>query len=293
MIRKSGIMVLGLALVMVLAIACGNTDDDNGTAAAAPSGDTPAVGPAVGAPSITVGAPASETVGRATPAGQTGAPVTYVQPVSSQTGIWVTGEGTATLEPDLAVLNIGVETEARTVSAARDEAATAMAAIVAAVKAHGLADVDIQTTSFNVWPRYDYFERTQVLAGYRVSNSVSIKIRDLDKVGEIIDGVADSGGDATRINGISFTVEDPTPFMVQLRAAAVQNALDKAQHYASLTGVSLVGLVYLAESGGISAPTAVARGDFAKAEAFAAPPTSISGGELTLRLVVQVMFGIH
>ena len=120
------------------------------------------------------------------------------------------GEGTVTLEPDMAVLNIGVETEARTVSAARDEAATAMAAIVAAVKGHGLADVDIQTTSFNVWPRYDYFERTQVLAGYQVSNSVSIKIRDLDKVGEIIDGVADSGRDATRINGISFTVEDPT-----------------------------------------------------------------------------------
>jgi len=284
MIRKSGIMVLGLALVMVLAIACGNTDDDNGTAAAAPSGDTPAV---------TAGAPASETVGRATPAGQTGAPVTYVQPVSSQTGIWVTGEGTVTLEPDMAVLNIGVETEARTVSAARDEAATAMAAIVAAVKAHGLADVDIQTTSFNVWPRYDYFERTQVLAGYQVSNSVSIKIRDLDKVGEIIDGVTDSGKDATRINGISFTVEDPTPFMAQLRAAAVQNALDKAQHYASLTGVSLAGLVYLAESGGISAPTAVARGGFATAEKFAAPPTSISGGELMLRLVVQVMFGIQ
>ena len=56
-----------------------------------------------------------------------------------------------------------------------------------------MADADIQTTSFNVFPRYDYIERTQVLAGYRVSNSVSIKIRDLDRVGEIIDDVASDG----------------------------------------------------------------------------------------------------
>ena len=283
---------------MVLAVACGNNDDE--LVAAAPSRDTPAAAPAtVGPGGSSVGAPSSvsrtstETASGATFAGSAGSPVAYVQSVSGQTGIWVTGEGSVTLEPDLAVLNIGVETEARTVAVARDQSATAMAAIVAAVKAHGLADADIQTTSFNVFPRYDFIERKQVLAGYRVSNSVSIKVRDLDGVGEIIDDVAEAGGNATRINGISFTVEDPSPFMGQLREAAVQNAVAKAQHYAGLTGVTLGGLVYLTETGRVSAPRPVARGDFAIAEAAAAPPTSISGGELQLRLTVQAVFGIQ
>jgi uncharacterized protein YggE len=206
-------------------------------------------------------------------------------------GISVNGEGSITLPPDLAVLNIGVETQGGTVSAARREAATAMDAIIAAAKEHGLADEDIQTTSFNIWPNYIYSEGAQELIGYRVSNSVTIKVRDLDGIGEIIDSLADAGGNATRIHGISFTVEDQSPFVSQLREAAVRNAMDKAQHYAELTGVELDGLIYLTETGGVSAPTRVTEAAALSAGGFDSS-TPISRGELSLRLTVQAVFAI-
>ena len=144
---------------------------------------------------------------------------------ASGSGIWVNGQATVTVEPDLVLLNIGVEAVAETVAEARAEAAEAMDAIVSAVKAHGLEDQDVQTQSFNIWPQYEYPEvtsggtrtRKQVLVGYTVSNSARIKIRDVDAVGTIIDAVAEAGGDATRIDGINFSIEDPKPFMTQLR----------------------------------------------------------------------------
>ena len=229
-------------------------------------------------------------------------PVTsLLQTDTTQAGIWVTGEGTITLEPDLALVNIGVETEARTVVEARDEAANAMDAIVNAVKARGLQDRDIQTRSFNIYPMYDYVEVTElgrrtskrVLVGYRVSNSAIIKVRDLTVVGDIIDDVATAGGDATRIDGVSFTVEDPRPYMVDLRAAAVGDALAKAQHFATLTGVTVGHLVYISETGGGQAVVQ----NFGMEKGLAAPapaaPTSISGGELELRLSVQAVFDIQ
>ena len=205
------------------------------------------------------------------------------------------GHGKMSLEPDLTVLDIGVETQALTVAEARDQAARAMASILAAVKAHGLTDTDLQTRSFNIWPRYDYSERKQVLVGYTVSNTASIKVRDMDSIGEIIDDVSDAGGDATRINGIRFTVEDPTPFMADLREMAVKDALAKAEHFAGLTGVIVGSLMFISEAGA-QAPVARDFGGGAialESARAAAPPTSISGGELELSLTVQAVFDIQ
>ena len=218
-----------------------------------------------------------------------------------QAGIWVTGEGTITMEPDLALLNLGVETDAETVKEAREEAAIAMTAVIDALKARGVADIDIQTRSFNIFPQYDFVEvikdgrRTgqQVLVGYRVSNSAVAKLRDLDSVGEAIDAVADAGGNAIRINGISFTVEDTKPLTVNLRADAVADALAKAEQFANLTGVSLGRLVFISESG---RATPVVQ-DFAQRgialEKTAAAPSPIGGGELEIRMSVQAVFEIQ
>ena len=265
------ILLLALALTAAATLACRDSDD----AAPAPSATTAGVDST---------SPATDTPGPAAPAAQSAA---------SPTGIWVAGEGTIDLEPDLALLNVGVEVQAKTVSEARGEAAAAMDAVIAAVKARGLTDADIQTSSFNIWPRYDYVEGVQTLAGYRVSNTATIKMRDLDSVGDIIDDVAEAGGDATRIDGISFTVEDPTPFMADLREAAVKNATDKAQHYADLIGASLGDLFYLTETGGASPPTPVARAELAFADSSARAATSVSGGELTLRMTIQAAFAVE
>ena len=221
---------------------------------------------------------------------------------SSQAGIWVSGEATVSLEPDLALLNIGVESMKSTVVEARDEAAKAMDAILKILSARGIEGRDVQTRSFNISPRYEFREvinedfttERQVLVGYQVNNSVAIKIRDLGAAGDIIDEVVVAGSDAVRINGISFIVEDPKPFMTRLREDAVKDALAKAERFAQLTAVSLGRLVFISESGG-SIPVARGFDERAFAQAAAAPvfeSTSISGGELRLRMTVQAVFDI-
>ena len=209
-----------------------------------------------------------------------------------------------TLEPDLALLNLGVEATAETVAEAPGEASEAMDAIVAALRGHNVADKDIQTRFFNISPQYEWMEvidngmlsSKQVLVGYRVSNSASVKIRDMDSVGVIIDDTAGAGGDATRINGISFTVEDTSGLMVELREEAVADALAKADQFARLTGVGLGSLVYISESNG-SQPQIRAFEDAAvrsMALSAAAPaPTSVSGGELEISMFVQAVFAIQ
>jgi uncharacterized protein YggE len=219
-----------------------------------------------------------------------------------QAGIWVTGQGSVTMEPDLALLNLGVEAQSETVKAAREEAAVAMTAVIDALKAQGVADVDIQTHSFNVFPRYDYVEEVEngrrmskeVLAGYRVRNLATVKVRDLDGVGEAIDAVVDAGGDAVRINGISFTVEDPSSFAASLRQDAVADALAKAEHFASLTGVSLGRLVHVREVGGVEPSVQdFRRVSFGLEMAAADTISPVAGGELELHMFVQAVFEIQ
>lgn len=327
-IMKSGLWMIGLSAVLILAIACGNGEASdtpadntaqpasNNSAEPVDSGNpsTPAESepagtveqPVVNAPAVGVPAGgsgssrAAEAVGLSAGGGQVAVP-TY-QVGSSQAGIWVRGQGKLSLTPDVALITLGVETTAKTVTEARNESATAMDAIVTAVKRYNLGDRDIQTTSFNIWPEYQYQEinrdgiRTndRILIGYRVSNTAIIKVRDLDKVGAIIDDVVNAGGDATRINGINFSVDNSSSHMAQLREQAVKAALQNAQQFASLTGVVLGKLVYISESGGGSP---IVR-DFAEERAFGraaapAPLTSISGGSLDLTMTVQAVFAIE
>ena len=134
-----------------------------------------------------------------------------------------------------------------------------------------------------------------MLAGYRVSNLVSVKVRDIDSVGEAIDAAAQAGGDATRINGVRFTVEDAGPYMAQLRELAVTDALTKAGHYAALAGVELGGLVRLQET---ASPRPAARDGSEEAflgapAAFDSPSSPVAGGQLELRLTIQAVFEIE
>ena len=263
--------MLGIVALLVMVIACSNGDATPGLGS----------GPEQTMEQAMTGTDASQASGPAS-------------------GIWVTGQASVNVEPDLVLLAIGVETMAETVAEARAEAASSMDAIIQSVKAHGLEDSDVQTQSFNIWPRYEYPEeisegvRTsrQVLVGYTVSNTAIVKIRDVNAVGTIIDDVAGAGGDATRINGINFSIEDPKPFTTQLREDAVQDAIAKAEHLASLAGVELGDLVFISEVGA-SAPVArgFANSVFMESMALSAP-TPISGGELQLNMNVQVVFSI-
>lgn len=218
---------------------------------------------------------------------------------SQQAGIWVTGQGKVTLEPDLALLSLGVETRAKTVKAARAEAAEAMTGIINALKAKGIADKDIRTSYFNIYPEYTYEEvyqnggryGKQILTGYVVSNNITVKIRDLDMVGATIDDVVMAGGDASRIQSIQFTVEDSSAAQAQARERAIKDALAKADQFATLTGVTRGSLVYATESGG---GVPMVR-EFAKMEAGAvadSAATPISAGEMEIQVSVQMVFAI-
>ena len=180
-----------------------------------------------------------------------------------------------------------------------------MAAVVAAVGRLGVASIDVQTSSFNIRSLYDYVEETdesgrhtgrEVLSGYRVSNLASVEVRDLELVGEMIDAAAEAGGDAVRINGVRFTVEDMEPFTAALREDAVADALAKAEHFASLAGVSIGKLVRIREAGG-SLPAgqnlAETGYDQPTAADSAFSPSPIGGGELDLRMSVQAIFEIN
>ena len=301
-LMKSLVWTIGIFGIVIFAVACGDDDDDEGHAAPpVASVAASAVGSAVdNSPASSTSAQrAAGGAGTAGTATQASSP--QLASASTEAGIWVTGTGEMNLSPDIALLRLGVETTSPSVTEARDEAATAMDAVVTAVKAKGLTDEDIQTTSFNIWPQYDRQEvltngvrsSVRVLSGYTVSNDAVIKIRDLDEVGNIIDDVVDAGGDAARVNGIDFSIEDPGAHTTQLREDAVNAALENAKHFASLTGVTLGKLVYVTEVSGspIVQPIAESRA-FAMAAA-PAPATGISGGSLDLTLTVRAGFAIE
>ena len=215
----------------------------------------------------------------------------------SNGGITVSGSATISVEPDLAILDMGVEAFGKTVSFARSDAAIAMDAIVSSLKSEGVLEKDIQTQRLNISPKYEWQEisigsqvtNKQVLTGYSVSNYVRVKIRDLDHVGKIVDSASESGGDFVRVNSISFNLEDTYNLMPQLREQAVQNAFMKADEYASAAGLRLGSITSLSEVGSSSPSSAIGNQMRAMSALIESP---ISGGELQVSLTVLAVFGI-
>ena len=240
----------------------------------------------------------------------------------SPVGIWVVGQGSASGVPDLAVVSLGVEALADSAAEARAEAAKGIDATIAALKESGVAEEDIQTRHYSIGPRYNYVEVTQcvddesaavvmgsdgevppgtqctkshkqVLEGYQVNNQLTVKVRDLDSVGEIIDSVIEAAGDIVRINGINFSLEDSQALEDEARAAAVADLRAKAARLAELAGVELGPLVYLSEMGGSAPFSRFDRGfdtfAYASSEVLL---TSIQPGELEAVVTVVGVFEI-
>ncbi len=204
------------------------------------------------------------------------------------TGIWVTGEGKVTVVPDLAILSLGVETQAATVTEAQQQAAVAMDAVTAALGEAGVASKDIQTLYFSIQPVRRYENGNEILTGYRVTNTVTLKIRNIEASGSIIDAVTAAGGDSTRINSISFTVDDPDAYNEEARQKAMADAKAKAKQLANLAGVNLGKATYISEVGGYIPPIVYPQFDIR--EGVPAPTTPISPGETEVQLTVQVVY---
>lgn len=298
---KAAVWMVSTCVMALVVVGCGNGEaaapDTTSGATTAASSEVRAGGDGGSAAAGAAASMDAEGSGGTQPAQQQ-----YVSG-STQAGIWVTGTGEVNLSPDIAIVRLGVETIAPTVTESRNQAATAMNAVTTSLERNNLTDQDIQTTSFNISPEYNYQDmvvngvrtNTRVLTGYRVRNTVVITIRDLDAVGAIIDDVVNAGGDDTRVDGIDLSIEDRRAFAMQLREAAVESAMENARHFASLTGVTLGKLVYISEVGGgepILEDASFER-QVAFASAASAPPTTVIGGSLNLSLTVRAGFAIE
>ncbi len=210
---------------------------------------------------------------------------------TQQEGIWVNGQGEVTVTPDLATLWLGVEAQADTVTEAQSQAVEAMDNVMTALTDNGVDEDDIQTQYFSIDQVTRWDDDEIVVIGYRVTNMVIAKIRDIDNVGAIIDAVAEAGGDLTRINNIAFSVDDPSEYYEEAREEAMADAKDKAEQLADLAGIELGQPTYISE-GNIYPPVVYRDVGMAPApeEGYT---TSISPGEIELTLTVQVAYAIE
>ncbi|CAL9614609.1 SIMPL domain-containing protein [Streptomyces sp. enrichment culture] len=161
--------------------------------------------------------------------------------------VTVTGEGSATAEPDLAVVTAGVEAVAKTPQKALDAQNKAAAALLRAAREQGVADRDIRTESVSLNPVYAYPDGTSQLKGYQATQTFSLKVREVDRTGAVLQALTDATGTAGRIHSVTFDVADPGPLRARAREAAHRDAHAKAEQYARLSGHHLGRLVSLTE----------------------------------------------
>ena len=154
-------------------------------------------------------------------------------------GITVSGAGEANADPDMVEIDVGVAVLADTVEAATRASAERAEAVTSALTAGGVRVEDMATTEYTIRPEYDYSSSQQRLLGYRVSNTVRAKLRDIASTGPLLDSIASAGGDETRVNGLSFGVADETSLLAKAREAAWNDARTKAEQLATLSGHTL------------------------------------------------------
>ena len=214
------------------------------------------------------------------------AAILFVTTASAQVAptpmISVTGEASISVPPDLAVIDGGVTSEAKTAREASEANNVAMGKVLLALKSAGIAEKDIQTSRLSLQPQY--VQQTKpgpnVISGYRASNRVTIKLRDITKVAATIDTLVSSG--ANEIGGIDFTVEKASRLLDDARTQAIADARRKAEIYAAAAGVTLGAPLSVSE-GGASGPPVV----FGKMRAAMAP-APVAQGEETLQITVNV-----
>ncbi len=201
--------------------------------------------------------------------------------------ISVSGTGVVSAPPDMAVIRLGISREARTASAAMTDASSAAARVLEGISSAGIAQKDVQTASLNLSPVWDRGNnsRPPQVRGYVASNDLTIRVRELDSLGGLLDALISDG--ANNLNGLSFSVADPKPMQTEARAAAVREARAKAETLAGAAEVTLGPVLVINEGGRVAAPEPMMRG--AMMEAAAVP---IAEGEVDIRVTVNVVFGI-
>ena len=202
-------------------------------------------------------------------------------------GISVDGVGKVTVAPDLATIGLGVQAQAATASAAQAAASASMARVIAAIRRQGVAAADMTSQWISLQPQYAESPGISParVSGYQANQSLSVNVRHIDRTGALIDAAVAAG--ATQVNGVSFSVADPTAATAQARTAAMTDARQRALSLAQAAGVSLGAVVSISE---VSAPAPVPVYDGALAAPMARTP--IQPGTTDLEVDIQVTFAI-
>ena len=219
----------------------------------------------------------------------TAAPATALAqaaPASDGTLLSVSSRAEARKAPDIATFSAGVVTQAADGNAALRQNAEQMNRVLAAIKAAGVADKDVQTSGISLNPQYRYEENQPPrITGYQASNTVNVKLREVAKMGKVLDALVASG--ANQVNGPSFGIDDPEPLYDRARLDALKAALARAETYAGALGVRVRRIVSISE-GGAAMPSPMPRMAMMKAEAYDSTP--VAAGESSVSVNLDVVF---
>ena len=212
-----------------------------------------------------------------------------VSPVSG-TRLDVSATGEVSRIPNLAIISAGVQTLQPTATAAIEDNATRMERVRAALKRAGIADRDVQTSSINLNPEYRYVEnQPPVLTGYRASNTVNVKFRDLKRSGAILDALVREG--ANQLNGPSLTIDQPEAAYDEARVEAIAVGQGRAELYARALGKRVVRILSISESGAsVPGPMPIA---FARDAAVSSAKTQIEPGTQDIQVTVSISYELQ
>jgi len=270
---KTSLMAGLSGLALVALAACGGDQDSAGEDAPAP---VEAAVASVPEPTVTPNAEPLET--------------THPNSIQPETTLSISAEGRVNREPDIAFLNAGVQTQAQTAQAAMSANSAAMNGVFDALAAADIDRRDMQTSNFSLQPQYDYSNRDNGqprLTGYQASNQLTVKVRDLDALGETMDALVSAGGNT--FSGLNFALEDDRAAKNAARDLAMKEAIARAELYAAASGYEVARVVTISESGGMR-PQPMQMMAEARAMDRATP---IASGEVGYSVTVNVVFELR
>lgn len=200
----------------------------------------------------------------------------------------VTGQGEARVAPDLATIQLGVTTQAASAAEAMRQNSTQQTAVIEALAGAGIEGADVQTSGLNLNPLMDYAEgRAPSVTGYQASNMVSVRVRDVARLGEVLDAIVAAG--ANEINGINFIRDDSSATEDEARREAVADARHKAEVLAEAAGLTLGPVLVLRDTPAMEGPRPMMMEARGAADAAKVP---IAAGEVALSAMVEMQFAL-
>ncbi len=218
----------------------------------------------------------------------------WQSPTSTNDTIAVSAEGKVTAIPDVGVISLSVESRGPSVAAVQADNTKKMNQVVDYLKQQKIEDKDVRTTQYNLYPTYSYVPQTgkQNLDGYQLTQAVEVKVRSLDKVGDILAGALERG--ANQVGQLSFTIDDPDTYQQQARLQAIEKARAKAEVLAKAAGVRLGKVRSFSESANTPPPYPIPyAAGMGMMKTDAAPAPEVQAGSQDVTVNVNLTFEIY